>query len=140
MFFVILAFAHACKFKVFFKKFFFPNLPNLTQILLLFLVFLLLSNPDVNTIKPKVEDFILLNTSAEQQDTGLKMESVFDPKSNDDNPFASFLTSVQAAYFWINGNWSQRDDFDFWAVEILSLFASLLLVTVLQNMLIAFMG
>ncbi|CAG8502577.1 9378_t:CDS:10 [Funneliformis caledonium] len=101
-------------------------------------VFLLLSNPDINVIKPKLEDFNLLN--ADDTLTGLKMETIFDPTSSDDNPFASFLSSVQAAYFWINGYWSQKDDFDYWAIEILSLFASLLLVTVLQNMLIAFMG
>jgi hypothetical protein len=44
-----------------------------------------------------------------------------------------------AAYFWLNGNWIQRDQFDFWAVNVFTLIASIFLVILLQNMLIAFM-
>jgi hypothetical protein len=44
------------------------------------------------------------------------------------------------AYFWLNGDMVQRDHFDFWVIDLFSLIASIFIVTVLQNMLIAFMG
>ena len=70
----------------------------------------------------------------------IKLESDFDPTSKDDNPFSFFPTAVEATYFWISGGWAQRDEFDFWAVDLLTLIASIFLVIILQNMLIAFMG
>jgi hypothetical protein len=70
----------------------------------------------------------------------IELETVFDPKSKEDNPFSFFPTAIEAAYFWIGGNLNQRDEFDFWAVDLLSLIASIFLVIILQNMLIAFMG
>ena len=103
-----------------------------------FLVFLLLSNPDVNVIKPRIATFSIINTTS-QQTLDLEIDSQFDPTSASDNPFSNFLASVQAAYFWINGVWSQGDNWDYWAVEVMSLIASILLVTVLQNILIALM-
>ncbi|CAG8793586.1 13014_t:CDS:2, partial [Acaulospora morrowiae] len=42
-------------------------------------------------------------------------------------------------YFWLSGRWDQLDQWNFIPIDILSLAASLLLVTVMQNMLIAFM-
>ncbi|PKK80177.1 hypothetical protein RhiirC2_704442 [Rhizophagus irregularis] len=57
-----------------------------------------------------------------------------------DNPFTTFSKSILAAYFWINGNWIQRDEFDFWIVDLYTFIASIFLVIVLQNMLIAFMS
>jgi hypothetical protein len=46
---------------------------------------------------------------------------------------------MMTVYFWLYGDWVQRDDFNFWAVDVFTLVASLFLVIVLQNMLIAFM-
>ncbi|CAB4441087.1 unnamed protein product [Rhizophagus irregularis] len=69
----------------------------------------------------------------------IKLKSDFDPTSND-NPFTSFSQAIITAYFWINGNWVQRDEFDFWAIDVFSLIASIFLVIILQNMLIAFMS
>ncbi|PKY56958.1 hypothetical protein RhiirA4_448878 [Rhizophagus irregularis] len=60
--------------------------------------------------------------------------------NRNDNPFSYFPMAMVATYFWLNGDFVQRDSFDFWAVEVFSLIASVLLVTILQNMLIAFMG
>ncbi|CAB4411151.1 unnamed protein product [Rhizophagus irregularis] len=40
-------------------------------------------------------------------------------------------------YFWISDNW---DEFDFWAVDLYTFIASIFLVIVLQNMLIAYMS
>jgi hypothetical protein len=68
----------------------------------------------------------------------IKLKSDFDPKSSD-NPFTSFTTAIEAAYFWIGGDWVQRDEFDFWVIDVYTFIASLFLVIVLQNILIAFM-
>ncbi|PKK68301.1 hypothetical protein RhiirC2_750436, partial [Rhizophagus irregularis] len=45
-----------------------------------------------------------------------------------------------AAYFWIGGDWVQRDEFSYWAVDLFTWIASIILVYVLLNMLIAFMS
>ena len=81
----------------------------------------------------------MINTTS-QETLDLQLNSKFDPTSATDNPFSNFYTAIEAAYFWISGNWVQREQFDFWAVEIFSLLASIFLVIILQNMLIAFMG
>ncbi|RGB23908.1 hypothetical protein C1646_773828 [Rhizophagus diaphanus] len=74
------------------------------------------------------------------QELDVKMKADFHPDDKNDNPFSYFPTAIVATYYWLNGDFIQRDEFDFWAVEVLSLIASILLVTILQNMLIAFMG
>uniref|UniRef100_U9SUV0 Ion transport domain-containing protein n=1 Tax=Rhizophagus irregularis (strain DAOM 181602 / DAOM 197198 / MUCL 43194) TaxID=747089 RepID=U9SUV0_RHIID len=69
----------------------------------------------------------------------IELKSDFDPTSSD-NPFTSFFTAIEAAYFWINGDWVQRDEFDFWVIDVYTFISSLFLVIVLQNILIAFMS
>ncbi|GBC02112.1 hypothetical protein RclHR1_04460002 [Rhizophagus clarus] len=101
--------------------------------------FLLLSNPDTNIIIPKSDSFNIINTTTQEQ-MDIEMDAQFDPSSYSDNPFSNFITSVEATYFWINGEWPQRDQWSYWAVEILSVLGSVFIVTILQNMLIAFMG
>ncbi|GBC23046.2 hypothetical protein GLOIN_2v848825 [Rhizophagus irregularis DAOM 181602=DAOM 197198] len=101
--------------------------------------FLLLSNPDLDTIKQKTNGFSVVNTTTHEP-IDMEMDSQFDPSSASDNPFSNFLSSVEATYFWINGVWPQRDDWNYWAIEVLSLLGSVFIVTILQNMLIAFMG
>ncbi|CAJ0843705.1 254_t:CDS:2, partial [Entrophospora sp. SA101] len=65
----------------------------------------------------------------------------FDSTSSIDNPFSNFWSSIPAAYFWINGNWINRDTYgSYFMVQILSLIASLLIVSIIQNMFIAFMS
>ncbi|PKY16229.1 hypothetical protein RhiirB3_480626 [Rhizophagus irregularis] len=101
--------------------------------------FILLNNPE--HINPKVTSFSGQATNAQTDETfNVKLQSDFNPRDKNDNPFSYILTSIEAAYFWLNGNWVQRDTFSFWAVDVLSLFASIFFVTILQNMLIAFMG
>jgi hypothetical protein len=68
----------------------------------------------------------------------VELKRDFDPTSSD-NPFTTFSQSLLATYFWTSGNWIQRDEFDFWVVDLYTFIASILLVIVLQNMLIAFM-
>ncbi|POG75694.1 hypothetical protein GLOIN_2v948687 [Rhizophagus irregularis DAOM 181602=DAOM 197198] len=74
------------------------------------------------------------------QELNVKMKANFDSTDRNDNPFSYYPTAMVATYFWLNGDFVQRDSFDFWAVEVFSLIASILLVTILQNMLITFMA
>jgi hypothetical protein len=67
----------------------------------------------------------------------VKMKTDYDPNGN---PFSHFFTAIGAAYFWLSSNWVQRDQFNFWASEAITVIASIFLVIILQNMLIAFMG
>src|SRR5688572_29631781 len=102
--------------------------------------FLLLKNPDpeqIEVLNSKMSGNITNPLTNEK--LSVKLESEFDPKDWSDNPFSNFLTSIEAAYFWINGNWIQRDKFGFWAVRGFSILASIVIVTLLQNLLIAFM-
>ncbi|PKY48344.1 hypothetical protein RhiirA4_463920 [Rhizophagus irregularis] len=78
-------------------------------------------------------------TTLTNETLDIELKSDFDPTSSD-NPFTSFFTAIEAAYFWINGDWVQRDEFDFWVIDVYTFFASLFLVIVLQNILIAFMS
>jgi hypothetical protein len=74
--------------------------------------------------------------NATHENIDFTIKSDFDEK---DNPFSAFLTSIEAAYFWTAGNWVQKDMFDFWAIDLFSVIASVLFVTILQNMFIALM-
>ncbi|POG61974.1 hypothetical protein GLOIN_2v1846762 [Rhizophagus irregularis DAOM 181602=DAOM 197198] len=100
--------------------------------------FILLRDPKNMKIKDSTYSGNVTNSSTNET-LNIKLKPDFDPASSD-NPFSSFITAVEAAYFWINGNWVQKDKFDFWAVDLLTLFASIFLVIILQNILIAFMN
>jgi hypothetical protein len=69
----------------------------------------------------------------------IELKTDFDPTSTSDNPFSTFLNSIVTTYFWIGGDMVQRDEFDYWVIDLYTLIASIVLVVVLQNMLIAFM-
>ncbi|PKY52149.1 hypothetical protein RhiirA4_469605 [Rhizophagus irregularis] len=70
----------------------------------------------------------------------IKFKSDFDPTSSSDNPFTTFSRAIMTTYFWTSDNWVQRDQFYFWAVDLYTFIASIFLVIVLQNMLIAYMS
>ncbi|PKC74072.1 hypothetical protein RhiirA1_517046 [Rhizophagus irregularis] len=57
-----------------------------------------------------------------------------------DNPAKDFITSFLSTYGWLSGTFLQQDTWNFWAVKLITLIASIFLVTILQNMFIAFMG
>ncbi|GBB88710.1 hypothetical protein RclHR1_15290001 [Rhizophagus clarus] len=97
-------------------------------------MYVLLKNPDVAEFKANTFSGTATNKN---ESLDINIQSNFDEK---DNPFSEFLTSVEAAYFWTTGNWVQKDMFDFWAVDLVSIIASILFVTILQNMFIALMG
>ncbi|PKY48681.1 hypothetical protein RhiirA4_445477 [Rhizophagus irregularis] len=102
--------------------------------------FILLRDPKNTNIKIKESTYSGIATNLLTNEIlDIKFKSDFDPTSKD-NPFSAFFTSIEAAYFWITGNWIQREHFDFWAVDLFALIASIFLVTILQNILIAFMN
>ncbi|GBC49398.2 hypothetical protein GLOIN_2v1787114 [Rhizophagus irregularis DAOM 181602=DAOM 197198] len=110
------------------------------QAIIPFLWFILLRDPNKNiTIKNSTYSGSATN-SLTNETLNITLKSDFDPKSSDDNPFSTFYTAMEAAYFWISGDWVQRDNFDYWAVDLFTLIASIFLVIILQNILIAFMN
>ncbi|RGB23884.1 hypothetical protein C1646_805703 [Rhizophagus diaphanus] len=95
---------------------------------------------DPTKIKTKDSTYNGIATDISTNETlNITLKSDFDPKSSD-NPFSSFFDAILATYFWISDNMIQRDQFDFWAVDVFTLIGSIVLVIVLQNMLIAFMS
>ena len=66
----------------------------------------------------------------------ITLRSDYNVMDQNDNLFSYFPTAIEAAYFWLAGNWVQKDHFDFWAINVITLIASIFLVVIL---LIAFM-
>ncbi|CAB5360282.1 unnamed protein product [Rhizophagus irregularis] len=97
-------------------------------------MFVLLSNPRNIETKDSIYSGNVTNPS-----TNETLNISFKSKSND-NPFSTYYTAMMTTYLWLYGDWVQRDDFNFWAVDVFTLVASLFLIIVLQNMLIAFMS
>ncbi|CAB4479128.1 uncharacterized protein OCT59_027522 [Rhizophagus irregularis] len=100
-------------------------------------MYLLLREPEKIGLEPDGTQFDL------QDNNGIKTGTIhqtFDLNKATDNYFANFAQSVVAVYFWINGRWDQLQQWNFWPVSVLSLIASVILVIIMQNMLIAFMS
>ncbi|CAH1766853.1 11873_t:CDS:2, partial [Entrophospora sp. SA101] len=90
---------------------------------------------------PNVNTYSIINTNDQTLYNDITIKADFDSTSSIDNPFSTFFSSIPAAYFWINGNWINRDTYgSYFMVQILSLIASLLIVSIIQNMFIAFMS
>ncbi|CAH1765433.1 12777_t:CDS:2, partial [Entrophospora sp. SA101] len=91
---------------------------------------------------PNVNTYSIFNATTNQTVySDITIKADFNSTSSIDNPFSNFFNSIPAAYFWINGNWINRDTYgSYFAVQILSLIASLLIVSIIQNMFIAFMS
>ncbi|RGB38581.1 hypothetical protein C1646_812538 [Rhizophagus diaphanus] len=106
--------------------------------LVIFELFVLLGNPTNIKTNDSTYSGVATN-SLTNESLVIKLKSDFDPMSSD-NPFTSFTKAMMATYFWINGDLVQRDEFDYWAVDVLTLIASIFLVIVLQNMVIAYMS
>ena|SRR5581483_963567 len=75
-----------------------------------------------------------------KENSGITLQSDFDPTNPDDNPYSFFPTAIEATYYWLSGNFVQRDNFNSWFIDLFTWIASVFLVIILQNMLIAFMG
>ncbi|RHZ80017.1 hypothetical protein Glove_139g243 [Diversispora epigaea] len=55
-----------------------------------------------------------------------------------DNYYSNFVSSVEAVFFWTNGRWDQLNQWNSYAVDVISILGGI--VFIFQNMLIAFMN
>ncbi|PKY60130.1 hypothetical protein RhiirA4_517403 [Rhizophagus irregularis] len=105
------------------------------------IMFILLYNPNPENIKIKDSTFSGTATNpVNGQELNITMKADFNYTDSNDNPFSYFPTAILATYYRLNGDFVQRDTFDFWAIEVFSFIASIFLATILQNMLISSMG
>ncbi|CAG8544091.1 966_t:CDS:2 [Funneliformis mosseae] len=95
---------------------------------------LLLQYPDFTNLTENSSSSTLFTGDS----TELKIQNDFD--RTEDNPAKNFITSFLSTYNWLNGNFLQQDTWNLWAVKVITFIGSILLVTILQNMYIAFMG
>lgn len=116
-----------------YKKDFFKK--NLTYYYYIIYRLVLLKNPEIIKINDNTFSGNAISTTTNER-FNIDIKSDFDPRNTNDNPFYEFLTSMKATYL---GNWIQSDVFDFWAIDVLSLIASIFLITILQNMFITLM-
>ncbi|RHZ86593.1 hypothetical protein Glove_48g73 [Diversispora epigaea] len=56
------------------------------------------------------------------------------------NYYSDFISSVEPVFFWTNGRWDNLDQWDSYAVDVMSILGSIILVLFFQNKLIAFMN
>ena len=90
-------------------------------------------------VVPDGSQYSVQDQNGQDVNPGQSIQQTFDVHKATDNYFSDFGHSVSAVYFWINGRWDQLDQWDFWPVTVLSFVASVLLIIIMQNMLIAFM-
>ncbi|CAG8806587.1 4254_t:CDS:2, partial [Racocetra persica] len=106
--------------------------------------YILLRDPNRINLVPSGSSYSILNASNTNPDSNnlfpdITVSQSIDVNSVTDNYFSHFWKSVESVFFWINGRWDQLDQWDFIPLDILAILASILLVMIMQNMLIAFM-
>ncbi|PKK61042.1 hypothetical protein RhiirC2_817389 [Rhizophagus irregularis] len=87
-----------------------------------------------NYIEPEGTTYQYVNG----EDT-IEMKQKINIDDQSDNYYANLPKSIEAVFFWTNGRWDQLDQWNIWEVDVISIIGSILLVTILQNMLIAIM-
>ncbi|GES81134.1 hypothetical protein GLOIN_2v1867698 [Rhizophagus clarus] len=104
-------------------------------------MYILLRSPKTINLEPNGQSYAILSSTSDAKNLypDITISQTFDVDNVTDNYFSNFWESIMAVYFWINGRWDQVDQWNFLPVEILCFVASILLITVMQNMLIAFM-
>ncbi|CAH1764504.1 7090_t:CDS:10, partial [Entrophospora sp. SA101] len=104
-------------------------------------MYILLKSPQEIGVEPDGNQYHIKSTDPNVNSlyNNVLIEQSFNLSNTNDNSFSNFAQSTKAVYFWINGRWDQLEQWDFWPVDVLSILASVLLVIVMQNMLIAFM-
>ncbi|CAG8621232.1 15274_t:CDS:10 [Funneliformis mosseae] len=120
------------------------NIIKETWIFLLFMILviaglahsflLLLQHPEFTNLSEMTSSFTLMTEGS----VNWHIQKDFDRTK--DNPAKNYITSFISTYNWLNGAFLQQDIWDFWAVKFITFFGCILLITILQNMLIAFMG
>ncbi|CAB4493724.1 uncharacterized protein OCT59_018961 [Rhizophagus irregularis] len=106
-------------------------------------MFVLLNSTETIGIKPDGSSFQITDntdgTDENKEPLPYKVEQVIDVNSISDNFYSNFGKSVESVFFWTGGRWDQLEQWNFWPVDVYSIIGSILLVTILQNMLIAIM-
>ncbi|RGB22453.1 hypothetical protein C1646_822539 [Rhizophagus diaphanus] len=103
-------------------------------------MFVLLSETASMDIKPDGSSFTITPADSDSdQPLPYNVEQFIDVDSKSDNFYTNFIKSVESVFFWTGGRWDQLEQWDFWPVDVYSIIGSILLVTILQNMLIAIM-
>ncbi|GBB96337.1 hypothetical protein RclHR1_02730009 [Rhizophagus clarus] len=104
-------------------------------------MYILLRSPNSIGLDPDGQNYALFNTDTEENVApNVTINQTFNVNQVSDNYFSNFWQSIIAVYFWTNGRWDQVDQWNFLPVTILCFLASILLITVMQNMLVALMA
>ncbi|CAI2162514.1 19915_t:CDS:10 [Funneliformis geosporum] len=126
---------------------------NILKAILPFLVFMviatvafghamhiILKQPDLIDLKPNGDTYKFeVANSTNPYLEGLTIKQVIDINDPMDNYYGKLKYSALGAYFWILGRWDQLEKWDFWPIYVISIGASILIVIIMQNLLIAFM-
>ncbi|CAG8684544.1 1433_t:CDS:2 [Cetraspora pellucida] len=107
-------------------------------------MYILLGNPTVDPVKSQfsVDSYLIKNATNTSQilQPDIVIQHDVDPTSPSSNSFSTFITSVEAVFFWTNGRWDQLSNWNSTAVDVMSILGSLILVLIFQNLLISFMN
>ncbi|CAG8711806.1 24992_t:CDS:10, partial [Dentiscutata erythropus] len=109
-----------------------------------FLMLRFFKHPNQIGLTPGGSSYSILNASDTNTETNnlfpdMTISQSIDVNSVSDNYFSHFWKSVESVFFWINGRWDQLDQWDFIPLDILAIIASIFLVIIMQNLLIALM-
>ncbi|CAI2177385.1 15061_t:CDS:2, partial [Funneliformis geosporum] len=98
----------------------------------------ILKDPASIGLQPNGNSFVIEDPNPDSTiDTKITQE--FDIDKPIDNYYVKFPYAVMGVYFWILGRWDQLEVWDFWPIYVFSIAASILLVIIMQNLLVAFM-
>ncbi|CAG8624409.1 8012_t:CDS:2, partial [Cetraspora pellucida] len=103
-----------------------------------------IGNPTIDPVRSQfsVDSYLIKNATNTSQilQPDIVIQHDVDPTSHSSNYFSTFITSVEAVFFWTNGRWDQLNNWDSTAVDVMSILGSLILVLIFQNLLISFMN
>ncbi|CAG8561905.1 6480_t:CDS:2, partial [Paraglomus occultum] len=121
-------------------------LPFLTSLFILVVAFghamyVLLHDPTQIGLSPNVLRLGVNTTTSNGgvEQTNYTVYQNYNPQDVSDNSFATLWTSVLSSYNWMNGRWDNVD-WNYYPVIIFTVIASLLLVIIMLNILIAIMA
>jgi hypothetical protein len=115
-----------------------PSLPTTNMIISLLIRHTLLGDPESIGVHPNGDTYYEVINDNER--LPYKIEQYINATSKSDNYFRGFGKSIKAVFFWTSGRWDQLEQWSgFWPVDVFSIIGGVLLVTILQNMLIAIM-
>ncbi|RHZ50229.1 hypothetical protein Glove_503g23 [Diversispora epigaea] len=101
-------------------------------------MFILLNYVDDSSLR--IATYKIKDTSNPDLYSNITIYQDVDKSDRLDNYYSQFVSSVEAVFFWTNGRWDQLDQWDIYAVDVMSILGSIILVLIFQNMLIAFMN